>query len=70
MGELQMTSLHERLAFIIDVTNRLAVQRCEMEQLRNQVQKAELRESLGTQMAASLGLNPMQSDRSDGLRPI
>jgi hypothetical protein len=53
-----MISLHERLAFISDVTNRLAAQRCELEQLRSEVGKAELRESLRAQAAASLGLEP------------
>jgi len=37
-----MISLHERLAFIVDLTNRLTAQRCELEQLRSQVRKAEL----------------------------
>jgi len=38
-----MISLPESLASIIDVTNRLAAQRCELEQLRREVRKAELR---------------------------
>ena len=65
-----MISLHERLAFISDETNRLVAQRCELEQLRSQVGKAELRESLRAQTAASLGLNQMRSDNADDLRPV
>jgi len=53
-----MISLHERLASITDVTNRLAAERCELEQLRSQVKKAELRESLRAQTAAFARLEP------------
>ena len=40
-----MVILHERLAIIIDETNNLLAQRSELEQLREQVRNAELRES-------------------------
>jgi len=39
-----MVTVRERLAYIIDETYNLVAQRYELEQLREQVRKAELRE--------------------------
>jgi len=60
-----MVTLHECLAIIIDETNNLLAQRLELEQLREQVRNAELRESQ-RQTLASLGLNQPrnQSEKS------
>jgi hypothetical protein len=51
-----MITVRERLAYIIDETNHLVAQRYELERLREQVRKAELRE-LGRQATGSRGLN-------------
>jgi hypothetical protein len=66
-----MVSLHERLAFIIGKTNSLIAQRDELERLREQVRKAELRETQRAQATASLGLNQtLLANRSEDLRSI
>ena len=66
-----MISLHERLAFIIEETNSLIAQRHELEQLREQVRKAEMRESQCDQTTGSLGLNQaLLASRSEDLRSI
>ena len=57
-----MVTLHERIAIIIDETNNLVAQRYELEQLREQVRKAELRAS--RQTFASRGLNQL-TNRSE-----
>ena len=51
-----MVTLQKRLAVMIDRTNDLLVQRCQLEQLREQVRNAELREAQ-RQTLASLALN-------------
>jgi len=63
-----MISLHKRLAFIIDVTNSLAAQRCELEQLRKEVGEAELRDLGCAQAAAALGSNERRPGRSEDTR--